>query len=66
MRNILIAVKIKYNQKKKKNCKYEYKINMNLLAGKLKGILFEIIFTDEKEKKEIVEIIVIIWQKISQ
>lgn len=55
MYNILISAKIEFNKKIKKenkNCQCEYKININLLAGKLKNNLFEIIFTENPKKRK--------------
>jgi hypothetical protein len=40
---------------KYKDCEHEYKINMNLLAGKLKINLFKIIFREKRRKKENME-----------
>ena len=37
----------------KKNLKYEYKINKNILVGKLKNSLIEILLEDDDEKKTI-------------
>jgi hypothetical protein len=37
----------------KKNLKYEYKINKNILVGKLKGSLIEMLLQDDAEKKSL-------------
>jgi hypothetical protein len=55
MYNILISAKIEFNKKiqtENKNCQCKYKININLLAGKLKNNLFEIIFTENPKKRK--------------
>lgn len=55
MYNVLISAKIEFNKKiqaENKNCQCEYKININLLAGKLKNNLFEIIFTENPKKEK--------------
>ncbi len=54
--NLLQDIKHEANKKiqkkqKDKNLKYEYKPNVNLLAGWLKNILIAMIFVDTKEKK---------------
>ena len=55
MYNVLISAKIEFNKKiqaENKNCQCEYKININLLAGKLKNNLFLIIFTENPRKRK--------------
>lgn len=54
--NLLQDIKHEANEKiqkkqKNKNLKYEYKPNINLLAGWLKNILIAIIFVNSKKKK---------------
>jgi hypothetical protein len=56
MHNMLIEIKHQCNQKiikikKYKNCEYEYKIKMVLLAGKLKINLFKIIFAKTNKER---------------
>lgn len=61
MYNVLISAKKDLNIKlieenKNKACEAEYKMNINLLAGKLKNKLFPIIFTeDANERKKLWE-----------
>ncbi|WP_409200918.1 IS4 family transposase [Methanobrevibacter sp. DSM 116169] len=57
MYNMLIALKREYNQKikedpKYKNCKCEYKVNINLLSGQLKNYLITMVFTKNKKEQE--------------
>lgn len=55
MYNILISAKIEFNKKiqtENKNCQCQYKININILAGKLKNNLLEIIFTENPKKRK--------------
>jgi hypothetical protein len=67
MYNILIEYKIDINQKikeKNKNHTKEYKTNINILAGKLKEALFQMIFAkNEKEQNKIEERVYYIAQK---
>jgi hypothetical protein len=58
--NMLIALKTEYNHKLEEsgdypNQKYEYKFNMNLLAGKLKTNAIRMIFAENLEKIEEIE-----------
>lgn len=57
--NILIQFKNECNKKiaknpKYQNCEYKYKVNMNILAGKLKINLIKMVFTEtQKERKKL-------------
>jgi hypothetical protein len=56
MYNILMEYKIEYNAKLKKDPKYknykcEYKVNMNILAGKLKSNLYKIFLAETQEER---------------
>ncbi|MDR3063534.1 MAG: hypothetical protein LBU40_05280 [Methanobrevibacter sp.] len=56
MYNMLISSKIELNKKiqnldKYKNCEHEYKININILAGKLKINLFKMTFAENENER---------------
>jgi hypothetical protein len=60
MYNILIEFKTKCNMELGKNLKYKnykcvYKVNMNILAGKLKSSLYELFLVPSKEERKIIE-----------
>lgn len=59
MYNILIEFKTKCNRELWKNPQnnrymYEYKVNVNVLAGKLKSSMYELFLTPSKEEQQLI------------
>jgi len=60
MYNILIEYKTECNKELRQNPKYkdhkcEYKVNVNILAGKLKSSLYEMFLSDTKEERKLIK-----------
>jgi hypothetical protein len=60
MYNIAIEYKTESNQKlwkknKNKDNKYEYKVNMNILIGQLKTLIYELFLTPSKKKQKLIK-----------